>query len=265
MTGLCTILVLLLLVSIATTAEIDLYSKLLDIERIVSAQGKRISELEGTVAYQRKEIIKLNNIIKVLQLSDKDVGTIPEKTYGNNSKDVDEKRSHLKPDASEKDHYQRKRDPNKNRVSRLLTPNIPVQPSTVAFYAYMNVAETNIGSHHPLVFDVLVTNYGNGYNKHTGIFTAQQNGVYAFSFTVFPNYGSYVAVNIYRNSEVVGQVYSHNNHPNFSGTSMVAVVSLSIGDVTFIRTSSTTASSGSIFSNKDVKSSFAGWKIADLI
>jgi hypothetical protein len=51
MAGLCTILVLLLLASIAKAAEIDLYSKLLDIERIVSAQGKRITELEGTVAY----------------------------------------------------------------------------------------------------------------------------------------------------------------------------------------------------------------------
>ena len=43
MAGICTILVLLILASIAYAAEIDLYSKLLDIERIVSAQGKRVS------------------------------------------------------------------------------------------------------------------------------------------------------------------------------------------------------------------------------
>ena len=71
MAGLCTILVLLLLASIAKAAEIDLYSKLLDIERIVSAQGKRITELEGTVTYQEKEIIKLNDIIKVLSYQTK--------------------------------------------------------------------------------------------------------------------------------------------------------------------------------------------------
>ena len=59
MAGLCTILVLLLLASIAKAAEIDLYSKLLDIERIVSAQGKRITELEGTVAYQGIRITEL--------------------------------------------------------------------------------------------------------------------------------------------------------------------------------------------------------------
>ena len=89
MAGLCTILVLLLLASIAKAAGIDLYSQHLDIERIVTAQGKRITELEGTVTYQEKEITKLHDIIKVLQLSDKDVGTIPEKDDGNYSKDVD--------------------------------------------------------------------------------------------------------------------------------------------------------------------------------
>lgn len=129
----------------------------------------------------------------------------------------------------------------------------------------MNVAETNIGTHHPLVFDLPVTNYGNGYNKHTGIFTAPQGGVYVFSFTVFPDRGSAIAVNIYRNSEVVGKVFSNIASGDFSGTSMVAVVSMNIGDVTFIRTSSTYPSSGSVYSDGNVKSSFAGWKIADLV
>jgi hypothetical protein len=129
----------------------------------------------------------------------------------------------------------------------------------------MNVAEANIGTQHPLIFDVPVTNYGNGYNKHTGIFTAPQSGVFVFSFTIFPDRGSSIAVNIYRNSEVVGQVYSYISSPDFSGTSMVAVLSMRIGDVTFIRTSPTTTSSGSIYSDGNVKSSFAGWKIADLI
>jgi hypothetical protein len=54
----------------------------------------------------------------------------------------------------------------------------------------MNVAERQIGPHHQLVFAVLVTNYGNGYSKNTGIFTAPQSGVYAFSFIVFPDRGS---------------------------------------------------------------------------
>ena len=151
-------------------------------------------------------------------------------------------------------------------VSRLLASNIPVQPSTLAVYAYMNVAETNIGTHHQLVFDVPVTNHDNSYNKHTGIFTAPQSGVYAFSFTVFPGRGSYVAVNIYRNSEFVGQVYGEVTMSHeFSRSSMVAVISMTIGDATYLRTSLTTTSAGSIYRDGNVKSSFSGWKIADLV
>ena len=45
--------------------------------------------------------------------------------------------------------------------------NVPVQSSTVAFYAYLGKNEINIGLHHSLIFDVVITNLGNGYNKTT--------------------------------------------------------------------------------------------------
>jgi hypothetical protein len=91
--------------------------------------------------------------------------------------------------------------------------------------------------------------------------TAPQSGVYVFSFTLFPYRGSSIAVNIYRNSEVAGQVYTYISSPDVSGTSMVAVLSMTIGDVTFIRTSPTTTSSGYVYRDGNVKSSFAGWKL----
>jgi hypothetical protein len=50
---------------------------------------------------------------------------------------------------------------------RLLVGNVPVQSSTVAFYAYLGKNEINIGLHHSLIFDVVITNLGNGYNKTT--------------------------------------------------------------------------------------------------
>jgi hypothetical protein len=81
--------------------------------------------------------------------------------------------------------------------------------------------------------------------------------------TIFPDRGSSIAVNIYRNSEVVGQVYSYISSPDFSGTSMVAVLSMTIGDVTFIRTSPTTTSSGSIYSDGNKNPEYTE-KITDL-
>jgi hypothetical protein len=46
---------------------------------------------------------------------------------------------------------------------------------------------------------------------------------------------------------------------------MVPVIYMSIGVATYFRTSSITTSAGSVYSDSNVKSSFAGWKIADLV
>jgi hypothetical protein len=90
--------------------------------------------------------------------------------------------------------------------------------------------------------------------------------VYVFSLTIFLGRGSYVEVNIYRNSEVVWRVYGDiaTSHA-FSSPSMVTVIYMTIGDVTYLRTSSITTSAGSVYNDSNVKSSFAGWKIADLV
>ena len=138
-------------------------------------------------------------------------------------------------------------------------------PKTVAFYDYVNVALTNIGTD-LLVFDIPVSNYGNCYSKHTGICTAAQGGVYVSSLIIFLGRGSYVAVNIYKNSEVVWQLYRDMTTSHaFSSSSMVPVIYMSIGVATYFRTSSITTSAGSVYSDSNVKSSFAGWKIADLV
>jgi fucose 4-O-acetylase-like acetyltransferase len=84
--------------------------------------------------------------------------------------------------------------------------NVPVQSSTVAFYAYLGKNELNIGLHHSFIFDVVIANLGNGYSKHTGAFIAPHDGVYVLTLTIFPNRGTITSVHILRNSEVVGVI-----------------------------------------------------------
>lgn len=150
-------------------------------------------------------------------------------------------------------------------VSRLKpTADVFVQPSTVAFYAQLTTSESNVGRHHPIVFDHVIINVGNGYSKYTGAFTAPVSGLYVFTFTLYPDRSSYMAVNIFKNSEVMAQSYTQMTTDTFSGTTPVAVIDMNVGDIAFVRTSSTETPHGNVFSNDGVKSSFAGWKIAGL-
>ncbi|XP_076106986.1 uncharacterized protein LOC143075460 isoform X2 [Mytilus galloprovincialis] len=267
------------IVAVAKSENIDLYSEILQIHKtvktqgivikeqgiVMKAQGIEISHLKATVNYQQTEIERLNAIITNRQTvnTEMNVGAIQtdhnSMLYDNGSKPELHVQNlplgdEVHPDEIEED---------KPRVSRLLTTDVPVQPSAVAFYAQLTTREANVGKHHPIVFDHVTLNVGYGYNKHTGAFTAPVSGIYVFTFTLFLNRGSNMAVNIFKNSEVIAQVYTEMRTDTLSGTTPVAVVDMNVGDTAFVRTSSIHQPHGDVFSDVNVKTSFAGWKIAD--
>lgn len=149
-------------------------------------------------------------------------------------------------------------------MSRLLSANIPVQSSSVAFYAQLTIPKKNIGQHHSIVFDRIITNVGNEYNKHTGVFTATQNGIYAITFTLFLERSSYFGVDIFKSSEIVSEIFTDHRGPSFCGTTPVSVITLNAGDTVFVRTSSNYVVHGNVFADEYIRSSFGGWKIADI-
>ncbi|XP_076109034.1 complement C1q-like protein 4 [Mytilus galloprovincialis] len=229
-------------------------------------QGIEISHLKDTVKNQQTEIERLNAIITNLQTVNKEINigsvqTIHDSTSYDNGSEPELYVQSLSLGDSEHDDEIEEEQP---RVSRLLTENVPVQSSSVAFYAQLTTSETNVGKHHPIVFDHVNLNVGNGYNKHSGTFTAPKSGIYVFTFTLYPNRGSWMAVNIFKNTEVIAQVYTEMGSGMFSATTPVPVVDMNVGDIAYVRTSSTYQPHGDVFSDVNVKSSFAGWKIADL-
>ena len=54
----------------------------------------------------------------------------------------------------------------------------------VAFSAYLDHDENNLGAKETLVFNQILLNEGNSYNKYTGSFTAPTAGVYSFTFFI---------------------------------------------------------------------------------
>ena len=133
----------------------------------------------------------------------------------------------------------------------------------MAFCAYMAAPEHSPSLHHILLFDTVKTNLGSAYNSNSGMFTAPVDGVYTFTWTIFSEVHSYVYTQIVVNSAAFDNMIVNSNAVNdvHSGTKVI-VVSLTSGDVVYVRTDDTYLSHGSIYSGRvNGYSSFCGWKL----
>lgn len=134
----------------------------------------------------------------------------------------------------------------------------------VAFYAYMSHTESNPGPHHTIIFDVPVTNLGNGYNHFSGIFTVPTSGVYVFSWTIVDSPEGYVFSELVVDADVVGCILTQTltDRDRLSTTGLV-VKEVREGDVVYVRTSTTGGIQGNIESLAPAqRTSFSGWKLS---
>ena len=127
----------------------------------------------------------------------------------------------------------------------------------------MSSAEDHPGKHHTLIFDVVRINAGNGYNKFSGLFTAPVSGLYTLTCSIMMNGpGAYGSYEIIKNEEIVGTFFVDAEHSTeYRSSSMTVIVSLQVGDVLFVRTSSTYTPHGNVISNANERPSVAGWLI----
>ena len=145
--------------------------------------------------------------------------------------------------------------------NRLFNRRKASQP--IAFYAYMSSDEVNPSKHHTLIFDIVKTNAGNGYNKFTGMFTAPVSGSYALTCSItMDGPGAYASYEIIKNADIEGTFFvDADTTDDYKSSSMTVVVSLEVGDVLFVRTSSTYTPHGNVVSKYTFRSSVAGWRI----
>ena len=105
-----------------------------------------------------------------------------------------------------------------------------------AFSAYVSTYETELSKDHIIKFDTVVSNSGSHYNRHFGLFTVPEQGVYGFSWNLYCQGGGYIYSHLMVNSNVVGATYSSGDGANgIRTTTGVVVVQVNAGDM-YVRT-----------------------------
>ncbi|VDH94637.1 Hypothetical predicted protein [Mytilus galloprovincialis] len=129
--------------------------------------------------------------------------------------------------------------------------------TVIAFYAFMSKKITNPGVGRRLVFDVVKTNQGSGYNSHTGVFTCPKTGIYVFVWVIRLGSG-YHSFDLMINNTVFGTTYLH-NHSTDGNVSGTVVAHVSKGDSVYVRMHSTYKGTGVVHSDVYGRTAFSGW------
>ncbi|XP_062589103.1 complement C1q-like protein 3 [Saccostrea cucullata] len=137
-------------------------------------------------------------------------------------------------------------------------PSYTIKP--IAFYAYMSQHTPAISIQHPLSFDVVKANFGNGYHSTTGVFMVPESGVYVFTWTIRIGESNYHSTQLMVNTDELGIIYSHVGSGSDIGGTGIVVAHVDKGDDVYVRTHASW-NSGVIYSNEAGRSSFAGWKL----
>lgn len=99
--------------------------------------------------------------------------------------------------------------------------------------------DISLGQHQTLLFDRIFTNYGNHYHITTGVFTAPQDGVYAFFLSAMTSPGKSSFFQIVKDGAALDDMYSDSNHDDsYDSVSDTWILQLSAGSEIWIRSDS---------------------------
>ncbi|XP_071139370.1 complement C1q tumor necrosis factor-related protein 3-like [Mytilus edulis] len=108
-----------------------------------------------------------------------------------------------------------------------------IHETQVAFHARLAKSVTLHGAQ-TVIFDKDITNIGNAYNPHTGLFKAPYAGLYFFSCTFLKQRSTFLRVQMMKNNIEVQLGYANKESKSDAG-SMIAVVYLKTGDIVKVR------------------------------
>ena len=108
----------------------------------------------------------------------------------------------------------------------------------VAFFATLSSHILHEGQNQPIAFDRVVTNVGNAYNPHVGLFAAPVSGIYVFSVSLLSYPGHTTHYDFFKNNEFISAIYLHTpGAGQYESTSQTVVLQLTKGDDVTLRNS----------------------------
>ena len=101
----------------------------------------------------------------------------------------------------------------------------------VAFLATLSVHAKNLGVNQIIAFDNVITNVGNAYNSHAGVFIAPVSGIYVFSTSILSIKNNQSHYYFMKNGNLVtGMFYHGDGLLAYDTTGSTITLQLSKGD-----------------------------------
>lgn len=142
-----------------------------------------------------------------------------------------------------------------------LSPDALIATSNpVAFFVYMS-SNIQPGAYQILKFNVIELNLGNGYHSYSGIFSAPEDGVYAFSYGITCGVGGSLYFKFMKNGNliIVKRCDNDEDSDDYKELSGTIITQLASNDEFYISTQRSCTTS--VTSYTESKSFFSGWKI----
>lgn len=132
----------------------------------------------------------------------------------------------------------------------------------IAFYAYSSHTFTRPSDHFVLIFDTVITNTGNGYHHHSGIFIAPRSGYYVFTWSFRIQNDAHISTELMVNGAPQSSVYFDATDLVGENTAGTVIVHLEFDDEVFVRITADNFNYGDILSDYMGRTYFGGWLLA---
>ena len=101
--------------------------------------------------------------------------------------------------------------------------------SNIAFFAVLRGSAYSINAGQTIIFDDAITNNGQAYESHIGVFTAPKDGVYQFTATLLTSGNTEIWCNIMQNGNAVARINERSAGTRHGSGSQAVILNLKEG------------------------------------